>query len=210
MTERQAEIIEFLKADVSRIEDAKRFSHTLGVAEDCEYYADVVGLGEDDRFALTCAALLHDITKNLPRDEAEALCKRHGLKYSDLPTLHQDTCAPYIKEHYGNIPEIADERVLSAVSKHTTGGDDMSLCDMILFIADFTEPGRKYENCVKAREYIRLECENINKNDKNACVKVIESAVASICRMTIDHLKTKHAPIDKRTSKTLTDMQKRL
>ena len=210
MTDRQAEIIDFLKTDVSRIEDAKRFSHTLGVVEECGFYADVAGLGEDDRFALACAALLHDVTKGLPQDEAMALCERHGVKYSDSPTLHQDTCAPDIKEPYGDVPELTDERVLSAVSKHTTGGDDMSLCDMILFIADFTEPGRKYENCVKAREYIRLECANINKNDKNACVKVIENAVAAVCRMTIDHLKSKHVHIDGRTLKTLTDMQKRL
>ncbi len=209
MTDRQVNIIELLKKDVSETEDKKRYDHTLGVVDECGYYADFVGLGDDDRFALECAALLHDVTKNMPRDDAEALCKRHGIKYSDSPTLHQDTCAPYIEEHYGDVPELCDERILSAVSKHTTGGENMSECDMILYIADFTEPGRKYENCVRAREYIRKECENINKNDKNARIKVLERAVVTISRMTIEHLTNKNSYIDKRTSKTLADMQRR-
>jgi len=210
LTEQQVNIIESLKADVAKAEDKKRYAHTLGVVGECDFYADVVGLDGDSRFALECAALLHDVTKNLPRDEAIALCRRHGIRYSDSPTLHQDTCAPYIKEHYGKVREICSDTVLSAVSKHTTGGADMSATDMILYIADFTEPGRKYENCVRAREYIRKECENINKNDKNACIEMLERAVMTICKMTIEHLSGKHSYIDRRTGETLLNMQRRL
>ncbi|MBQ0125363.1 MAG: hypothetical protein KBS59_03460, partial [Clostridiales bacterium] len=98
----------------------------------------------------------------------------------------------------------------SAVSKHTTGSPDMSVCDMILYIADYTEPGRKYPECVSMREYVHAECEKINKNDDDACVKFLESVVVKISGDTVAHLKSTGRAIDERTYETYVSMLKKI
>ena len=196
------QIIDFLKTDIRKYESPERYGHTLSVLGECVYLADVFGVAGDDRLCLMIAALCHDITKEMPDDESRAFCTRHGIKYVDSPVLHQDTAPAFIVEKYGDIPEIVDKRVLSAVSLHTTGSPVMSVCDMILFVADFIEPTRKYEDCKKAREYIRSECEKISKNKEAADVKILCDAVVSISRNTLDHLKKRGREIDQRTVET--------
>lgn len=200
--------ITFLENDIKKFEDAARFAHTEGVKNECLYLAEKLGLSADETRALTVAALCHDITKNLSVGEHRALCERHGIKYSPSPVLHQDTAAPFIAEKYGNIPEICDERVLSAVSKHTTGGDGMTLIDTALFVADFTEAGRKYENCAKMREYLHAECDKIKENGASA-QKALYQTAEKICELTVEHLRAKGADIDPRTYKTLDIMRRR-
>ncbi|MBR0236158.1 MAG: HD domain-containing protein [Clostridia bacterium] len=201
------DVIAFLKEDIKKYESAERYAHSLMVYDECMWYAEKLSLSDGERRTLGISALLHDITKDMSDNDARALCRECGVEYTTLPTLHQDTAAPFIKKVYGNIPELCAPDVLSAVSKHTTGGDGMTLCDMLLYTADFTEPSRKYENCVKAREYIHSECEKIKKNDRLTSEKTAARAVALISKMTIDYLSAKGRHIDPRTSRTLSQME---
>ena len=196
------DVISFLKEDIKKYESDERYAHTLSVYDECMWYAEKMCLSDKETQTLGIAALLHDITKELPDGEAEAICADNNIKFSHAPTLHQDTAAPFIKKVYGGDPVICDKGVLSAVSKHTTGGDGMTVCDMVLFIADFTEATRKYENCVTAREYIHAECEKIKKNDRASSQNVAMRGVALICKMTIDYLTVKNRQIDQRTQRT--------
>mgnify|MGYP002517387232 CR=1 FL=1 len=50
-------------------------------------------------------------------------------------------------------PEFACEEVISAVKNHTCGHKDMSIMDMIIYLADYIEPLRRFEDCQKLREY---------------------------------------------------------
>lgn len=196
------ELIGYLKSEAEKYESSERYAHSLGVQDECIYFSHKLGLCEREQLVLCCAAILHDIAKDLPSDDIRALCERGGLKYSTLPTLHQDTGAEFIKENYANLLGDLLPDVAGAVSKHTTGGNNMSLCDMTLFVADFTEAGRKYQSCIKTREYIHAECEKIVKKDRATATLIMARAVHDICRMTIDHLRAKGAPIDARTSAT--------
>lgn len=196
------ELIGYLKSEAEKYESIERYAHSLGVYEECLYYSHKLGLGEREQLVLSCAAILHDISKDLPDYEVRALCERGGLKYSPSPVLHQDTGAQFIKENYSAALGDLMCDVAGAVSKHTTGGNNMSLCDMTLFVADYTEAGRKYQSCVKMREYIHSECEKIVKKDRAAATLVMARAVYDICRMTIDHLNARGAVIDARTAAT--------
>lgn len=196
------ELIGYLKGEAEKYESKERYAHSLGVMAECGYFCDKLAFTARERDVLMCAGILHDIAKDLPENEVRALCARGGIEYSTSPTLHEDTGAAFIAEKYATVLGDLTPDVVSAVSKHTTGGEPMSMCDMALFIADFTEPGRKYKNCIMAREYIHAECEKIEKNDRAAAELLLARAVYDICRETIAHLIDKGAEIDPRTAAT--------
>ena len=45
----------------------------------------------------------------------------------------------------------ADPELISAVRYHTTGRADMTLTEALLYLADYIEEGRKFEDCVALR-----------------------------------------------------------
>ena len=200
MTEKQNEIIGFIEKDVSRFQFPKRYEHTLSVLGECRYYAEKLGLDEDEKYTLFRSAILHDISKDLFEIKQRKICRKNGLVYRNSPVTHQDTGAYFAIEKYGE--EIVDKDVFSAISKHTTGGEKMNACDMILFIADYTEPLRKYKNCIGSREYIHEKCEKIDKSNRECVMELLFEAVAKICRETIHYLEEIGADIDERTKKT--------
>lgn len=128
-----------------------RFKHTQGV------FAEAYKLGKlymPGRISeLRVAALLHDITKEKSFEEHIAILKDNGYDVTDddinsPKTLHAKT-APYeIKKSY---PEFATERVLNAIRNHTTGRADMTLFDAIIYLADYIEETRTFEDCVYLR-----------------------------------------------------------
>lgn len=201
MNERE-DVINFLKGEAERLQTQKRFSHTLGVLSECEYFCDVFALSDEERYVLRRAALLHDITKCFSDEEQLCICRAHNIDRPLSPTLHQETGACYISEKYN---DIVDDEVISAVKKHTTGDESMSICDMVLFISDFTEPGRKYDDCIKMREYIHAECEKIDKKDRSAVNLLLCKAVAMICEISLSHIS---GEVDSRTENTKNAMRR--
>lgn len=196
------ELIGYLKGEAEKYESEERFLHSLGVMDECGYFCDALDLSAREREVLICSALLHDIAKDLPEGDVRALCARHGIAYKDSPTLHQDAGAAFISENYAEVLGDMLPEIVSAVGKHTTGGNNMSVCDMALFVADYTEAGRKYKSCIKEREYIHSECEKIEKKSRAAATLLLARAVYDICRATIAHLIDKGTGIDPRTYAT--------
>ena len=45
------------------------------------------------------------------------------------------------------------EELINAVRYHTTGRADMSICEKIIFLADYIDMSRKFDDCVKLRNY---------------------------------------------------------
>jgi predicted HD superfamily hydrolase involved in NAD metabolism len=129
----------------------KRFSHTLGVERAASRLARVL-IPEREAEA-RAAAILHDAAKELSRDEQRALLSdTDGLTQEDLSSekLYHAFCAPALIKR--DFPEFAREGILSAVFRHTSGESDMSVLDLIIFVADFIEDGREYSACRELRE----------------------------------------------------------
>ena len=104
---------------------------------------------------LRAAALLHDITKEYGIDAHAELIERGGESLSALDrlsykTLHARSAVELIKEKYG---DFAYSEVLDAVRYHTTGRADMSVCEMIIYLADYVDDSRRFDDCVKLRNY---------------------------------------------------------
>ena len=55
---------------------------------------------------------------------------------------------------------IEDIDILNAVKYHTTGKENMTTLEKIIYIADYIEPNRKYEGVDKIREVVFKDLDN--------------------------------------------------
>lgn len=128
-------------------EKEERKAHSLRVAVAAAKKA--VQLGVDERSAVT-AALFHDCAKNLPITSPllEGFSLPQGVPVPvPQPVLHQFTGAYVAENAFG----ITDRDVLNAVRYHTSGREDMSLLEQIVFLADMVEDGRAYDVAERLR-----------------------------------------------------------
>ena len=131
----------------------KRRVHTLAV----ERMAMKLGAiyAPDKINVLRAAALLHDVTKEIKLAGQLELCEKYGIEISDNDTLapktfHAKTAAKVIEDKFS---EFADPDVISSVRWHTTGRMGMSICEKIIYLADYIDESRSFPDCVKLREY---------------------------------------------------------
>ena len=191
------EMINELRQTVKASMSEKRAFHTLAVER------MAVRLGEiyapDKVTALRVAALLHDITKELSTDEHIRLCAEYGIELHDNDilapkTLHARTAAAKIESDF---KDYADEDVLSAVRWHTTGKAGMNICDKLIYLADYIDDSRKFEDCVKLREFF-FDFDFYNAN-RDAQLAHLRDTLIYSYDMTISALLDSGAPIAKET-----------
>ena len=154
----------------------ERWRHTVRVAVMCAKNAARAGLSE--RQAVTMAAL-HDCAKNLPHDSD--LLKGFKLDCTvPAPVWHQYASA-YVAEHtFG----IKDKLLLDAIACHTTGRENMTDADALLFLCDMLEEGRAFDGIAELRALF--------KKDLHRCL------YAALCRQ-IEYLERIGEPIDDMT-----------
>lgn len=123
---------------------ADRWKHTLKVAftaaENC------ARAGVDEKTAITAAAL-HDCAKYLSSDCDELsgfICPQ------DVPAsvIHQYAGAYVAKRVFG----ITDEDILGAIKYHTSGKENMSALEKLIFLSDMLEEDRNFDGIEKLRE----------------------------------------------------------
>ena len=130
-----------------------RFTHTAEVEKMAVRLGNLYAPDKLD--ILRAAALLHDITKEYGIDAHAELIECSGESLSALDrlsykTLHARSAVELIKEKYG---DFAYSEVLDAVRYHTTGRADMSVCEMIIYLADYIDDSRRFDDCVNLRNY---------------------------------------------------------
>ena len=145
--------IESLRLSVKCRMDERRYSHTLSVERMAAYLGELYLPEKVDE--LRCAALLHDITKNETEEKQLQYCDKFDIIVRDFDKisgklLHAKTAAMLIGREY---PEYATEDVVSAVRWHTTGYDGMSVFDMLIYLADYIEDTRTFDDCIFLRNY---------------------------------------------------------
>jgi len=91
------------------------------------------------------AAMLHDLARlysgeRLLRESAERGIPIGPFERANPIVLHAPLGAELARERFG----ITDERVLSAIRKHTVADPVMSPLDAVVYLADGLEPGRDY------------------------------------------------------------------
>lgn len=155
-----------------------RYTHSLNVAEEAVELARLYG--GDERVAYT-AGILHDITKEIPRDEQLQIIREGGIILDDVqknaPKLwHSVSGSVYVRTRLG----IEDTDVINAIRYHTTGRAGMSLLEKIIYTADYTSKERSYDGADIMREKSR---------------RSLEEAMLFSCVFTLQNLSAKAAAI---------------
>ena len=119
-----------------------RYAHVLRVARFAERLARAHRL---DAGAARTAALLHDLARLYSDERLLRECAERGLAIDAFErahplVLHARLGAELARERFG----VADERVLSAIRKHTLADAVMSPLDAVVYLADGLEPGRAF------------------------------------------------------------------
>jgi len=119
------------------LEKEKRAAHSLRVAITAGTAARRFHI---DEYSATLAGLLHDVAKNLKPDSPYLKGFTPPVGVPD-PILHQYSGA-FVAEHtFG----ITDADVLNAIRYHTTGRENMSPLEKLIYLADMVEPGRDFD-----------------------------------------------------------------
>ena len=177
-----------------------RFTHTAEVEKMAVRLGNLYAPDKLD--ILRAAALLHDITKEYGIDAHAELIECSGESLSALDrlsykTLHARSAVELIKEKYG---DFAYSEVLDAVRYHTTGRADMSVCEMIIYLADYIDDSRRFDDCVKLRNYFwDAHPENMSAEQREE--HLLRTLLLSF-DMTLTSLVTEGSPISIETVST--------
>lgn len=141
---------ERLKKELAENLSEKRYAHVLGVESASVHLAEKYGA---DVKKACFAALFHDYAKCFSAEKTAAYISKYNIELNEYiknsPNLNHGAVAAYIcLNEYG----IEDKDILNAVRYHTTGRENMSLLEKIICLADYIEPGRKFDGVEKLRE----------------------------------------------------------
>ena len=156
---------ELVTADMS----PKRARHTLAVEQMAARLAALYCPEKEQM--LRIAALLHDVTKEWSTERHAAFLEEHGITPTAMDlaapkTLHAKTAALLIPEQYS---EYASDEVIAAVRYHTTGREDMTLCEQIVYLADYIDDSRTFPDCVTLRNaFWDAKPENMTQEQREA------------------------------------------
>jgi predicted HD superfamily hydrolase involved in NAD metabolism len=91
------------------------------------------------------AGLIHDCAKNLKDEEILDLVREEGLEISEVcfksPQIMHGLAGAIVAK---NTFKVIDDEILNAITYHTTGRENMTALEKIIFLADFIEPNRDF------------------------------------------------------------------
>jgi predicted HD superfamily hydrolase involved in NAD metabolism len=167
----------------------KRLKHMLRVETLAVRLARFWGVSEEKA---SVASLLHDIA----RDEPESLLLEL-VKDTDDPLIREmaETFAPVVlhapvgaliaRRDFG----VDDPEILRAIALHTTGAPTMDRLAMIVFLADYCEPGRHFAGVEEVRSLL---------------FSSLETAMLRALEQTLLYLRQNSRPIDRHTLDAMT------
>ena len=191
------EMLDHLRISVKSEMGEKRYNHTLEVEKMAARLGEIYA--PEKIQMLRAAALLHDITKERSTEEHIAICEGAGLHVSiaerkSPKMFHAKTGALVIPQKY---PQFATPDVIEAVRHHTTGRANMSIEEKIIYLADYIDMSRTFEDCVKLRRFFfDFDFENA---DQSAKEKHLDDTLIMSYDLTIRGLLEDRKHIDKTT-----------
>lgn len=175
-----------LRREIAKVQDGKRFEHTLSVAYTAANLAACHG-GDIEKALV--AGMLHDCAKGLPDHKLLEHCEKHHIPVSKeerrKPSLLHAKVGSYLAHKKYRV---SDTDILNAICYHTTGRPEMSLLEKIIFVADYMEPGR--------RQAPRLE------QIRRTSYADLDQAVLMILEDTLAYLQESSSVIDQTTRET--------
>lgn len=159
---------ETLYNDVKNMLSEERFKHTDGVIERAIEYAKIYDV---DIEKAKLAAVSHDIAKEISKEDSYKMLDEYGVELDDIEkmnfkTVHSKLGAAIAKNKYG----LSDD-IVNAIKYHTTGKEDMTIFEKIIYLADCTEKNRVYTS--KFDEMTLEELVDLVKEDIDKALKYV-------------------------------------
>lgn len=187
---------EYFKSSIMTFQKEKRYKHTIGVANEALNLGRIFLPQKAEKLYLT--GLLHDITKELSKEEHLILCKKYGIDIDSNiapKLLHAKTGAELARELYGK--DYVDNEVYNGIFYHTTGRAEMTLFEIIIYLADYIEEGRTFEDCIYLRNYFYDNLENAKSYEEK--LEILRKTMVLSFDLTIKNLIDEEKRIDKDT-----------
>ena len=163
----------------------KRFIHSVGVAGTASSLAMKYG---ESVYKAQIAGLLHDCAKCYDDEELIRLCRKNNIEVTSFEEEHGFLLHAKYGAHMARIRyAIEDESILSAIRWHTTGHENMTLLEKIIYISDYIEPSRD-----KAPNLDRIRYAAFNEDD-------IDKSLLMIMKDTIEYLRKDTGSLDTTT-----------
>lgn len=182
-------LIEAVRKDLQLSE--KRLRHTEGVVEAALLLAGRHFPGEISPEDAELAALLHDYTKEYPAEKHLEIFEQYGVQLPPeeqrMKKLFHARTAALLAEHVYHAPEA----VCNAVRWHTTGRAAMRPLELVVYLADYIEEGRKHPSCVRLRDY--YEKQYRTRKDK---MRALQLALVRSFDTTLRLLVSEHKLVD--------------
>lgn len=127
----------------------KRLKHSLSVSKCAVELSEIY---KYDKEKAKIAGLVHDCAKYFTDEQIEDCVKKFNINLDPLEenniALSHSIVGSYVAKEVFNIN---DEEILSAIKYHTTGRENMSLLEKIIYMADLVEEGRKFPKVEELR-----------------------------------------------------------
>lgn len=147
------EMLSELREKIKPYLTEKRYAHTLAVEREAASLADIYL--PEKKGELRCAALLHDITKILSFENQLQYCEKFDIivRSSDKMSpkiFHAKTGAAVAA---GDFPDFVNDEIISGIRWHTTGHAGMTVFESLVYLADYIEDTRTFDDCVELRKF---------------------------------------------------------
>lgn len=127
----------------------KRFKHTLRVAKEA---VQLARLYQVDEYKAELAAVFHDYAKDRPLLELQRWIRESPLPKDLLQYDHELWHGPVGSILVEREQGISNSEILNAIRYHTTGKVHMNMLELVIYVADYIEPGRQFPEVEEVRE----------------------------------------------------------
>lgn len=126
-----------------------RFIHSSGVAKSAIKLSEIYGYDKDKAYL---AGVLHDCAKYLNEDEVTYFVDKYNIELDEyeknnIALSHSIIGSVIAKEEFA----ITDEDIIKSIRYHTTGKENMSKLEKIIYMADLIEENREYPGVEELR-----------------------------------------------------------
>lgn len=169
MNTEEKEYLDFVREKAYKMLKEKRIKHVEGVELVSAALARAYG---EDEYSARLAAMLHDCAKKLSLSEQLDVCKKYGYEPDELEReseslLHSKAGALIARNEFSVPAEVSE-----AIKWHTTGKENMTKLEKIVYLADMIEPTRDFPGVGEIR---------------NEAARNLDAAVCMALERTIEH-----------------------
>ena len=161
------ELIDTIKKDLKETLSERRYIHSIGVMEMCAKLAQIY---EVDVQKAQIAGLLHDIAKEMPKEEMFKYVEENNIEITEIEKisyqiLHGKIGADIAKKKYG-----LDEQIQNAITS-----PEMDTLAKIVYVSDKIEMNRKSEGYD-----LEYERELAQKDLDKTVLYIIDASIKSL------------------------------